>query len=194
MKKFFKIIGIILAVFFGIGIIGAIFSDNDTVESSAGESTEVKKDISKKAEDEPQSEWQYSEDSNEMDDTKTLYAVLESENEVDFEFPYDGGSTFEFMVRKTNGKHEFLLTVSSGQFMTSIMNSEILRIRFDDNEVFDWNFSGAADGSADVIFPKYSKKLLTLLKGSKNMMIEAPFYSAGRKVIKFKTENLQTDF
>lgn len=189
MKKALKIIGIIFAVFLVIGILSAIFGESDDTSNEAATETVQKEEI-KVAE----SKWGYTEKVNEMDDTKTYYAMLKSENKIDFEFPYDGGSTFQFTVRKTNGRYEFVLNVSKGQFMTNILDEEKLRIRFDDNQVFNWNYSNAADASTDVIFPEYSDDFLAHLKASKMMMIEAPFAFAGRKVIRFKTENLKADF
>lgn len=189
MKKTIKIIGVVLVILFVIGAISAIFDNGD---KSGAENTEASASESKS--EGVKSKWVYSEQTDQMDGTKTIFATLKSANKIKFEFPYDGGSTFQFIVRKTNEQRDFVLMVDKGQFMSNLMNNESLRIRFDENEVFTWSFSDAADASTNVIFPIYDDRFLAGLKNSKKMMIEAPFAFAGRQVIQFNTEGLSADF
>lgn len=186
MKRFLKVLGIVFLVIVVIGIIGAIVSDDESAETPV-----VQKE---QAAPEAKSKWKYSEKIDEMDHSKTEYAKLISDNKLEFEFPYNGGSTFTFWLRKTNGKYDLLLSVDKGQFLSNLLDSEKLRIKFDEGEAFKWNYADANDGSVDVIFPEYSDDFLEALKKSKTMLIEAPFAFAGRQVIRFKTENLKTDF
>lgn len=191
MKKVLKVIGIIFAIFFAIGIIASIFSDDENLTTKTqDESSRDSKDKSEVVE----SKWKYSESSNEMDNTKTIYATLRSDNKIDFEFPYNGGSTFEFIIRKGESNCNLILRVSKGQFMSNILSDNPLRIKFDEGAAFEWNYLDANDGSMDVIFPVYSPDFLVHLKKSKTMLIEAPFAFAGRKIIRFKTANLNADF
>lgn len=189
MKRVLKILGIVFAVFIGLAIIAAIFGGNSNQANGDSEAPAQEEQKST-----PKSKWEYSEKSNEMDNTTTYFASLTSKNKIEFEFPYDGGSSFQFIVRKTNGQYDFLVTVSKGQFMTNILENEKLRIRFDDGEPFDWQYSSANDARADIIFPEFSDDFLAQLKASKKMMIEAPFAFAGRQVIQFETGNLKSDF
>nr|DAY55033.1 MAG TPA: type VI secretion protein [Caudoviricetes sp.] len=184
MKKLLKVLGIIFLVLIVMGIIGAFLPDDESAKTSESPTTEVAS----------KSKWTYSEKTDEMDNSKIQYAQLTSTNKLEFEFPYDGGSTFTFWIRKTNGKYELLLTVDKGQFISNLLDNEKLRIKFDDGEAFKWNYADANDGRADVIFPTYSDEFLGMLKKSKTMLIEAPFAFAGRQVIRFNTENLNSDF
>lgn len=190
MKRFLKVLGIVFLVIVVIGIIGAIVSDDESAETQTEQAipsaaTSALKD---------QSKWKYKEYTDEMDGRKTELAKLVSDNELEFEFPYNGGSSFSFYVRKKNGKHDLYLTVDKGQFLSSLLDNKQLRVKFDDGEAFKCRYSDASDGSADIIFPEYSDEFLQALKKSKTMLIEAPFAFAGRQVIRFKTENLKTDF
>lgn len=186
MKKFLKVIGIIFLVLIVLGIIGALLPDDESAETSSEQSgISASNDKSK---------WKYSHSINEMDNVRTDFAELDAENKLEFEFPYNGGSTFTFVVRKTNGKYTLLLIVDKGQFMSNVLGDERLRIKFDDGETFQWNYTDTNDGRSNIIFPTYTDEFLTALKKSKSMLIEAPFAFAGRQVVRFKTENLNADF
>lgn len=193
MKKLLKVLGIIFLVLIVMGIIGAFLPDDESAKTSESQTTEAAPSASAPTKA-AKSKWTYSEKTDEMDNSKIQCVQLTSDNKLEFEFPYNGGSTFTFWIRKTNGKYELLLTVDKGQFMSNLLDSEKLRIKFDDGEAFKWNYADANDGRADVIFPAYSDEFLQSLKKSKTMLIEAPFAFAGRQVIRFKTENLKADF
>ena len=190
MKRFLKVLGIIFLVVIVIGIIGAIFSGDESTETPTEQATTPTANSAPK----DQSKWKYKEYTDEMDGSKTELAKLVSDNELEFEFPYNGGSSFSFYVRKKNGRHDLYLTVDKGQFLSSLLDDKQLRVKFDDGEAFKCRYSDASDGRADIIFPAYSDEFLQTLKKSKTMLIEAPFAFAGRQVIRFKTEGLKADF
>jgi len=188
-----------LGIFFLIGIIANLGDDekpkgnetNTTTEQTPSNdnqtSTEVKKEVEKK------SNWKYAVDTDKMSGTKRYFASTTSTNEIEFEFPYDGGSTFQLVVRNMGKRNEVLLSVSKGQFMTSIGSSEKIRIKFDDEKPFYVGYNSADDGSMDIIFLNSANKIINKLKKAKKVMIEAPFYDAGRQIIYFDVEGLKWD-
>lgn len=137
--------------------------------------------------------WKYGENVDKMEGTKVYYAQCESTNEIEFDFPYNGGSKFHITIRNQGKRNEIFLKVSSGQFMTSIGGASTVKVKFDDNKSLNYSYSSADDGSADVIFIDNAPSFLTKLKASKKLMIEATFYDAGNKIIEFDTEGLQWD-
>lgn len=143
---------------------------------------------------EPKSNWEYSEDVDEMDGTTTYFASVESENKVDFEFPYNGGSRLQLVARNMDNSNNVILSISSGQFITSIMNDEYIRIKYDDNEPEKVSFSSSNDGASDYIFVSDSDAVLTKLKTASKVMIEAPFFDAGRQVFHFNLAGLKWDY
>lgn len=139
--------------------------------------------------------WSYGEYTDQMNGDKKYYATCVSTNTLEFEFPYAGGSTFELAIRHHEGKgSDVRLEVSKGQFMPSIMNSEYVRVKFDDGEAAKFSYSGTDDGSATIIFLNNEKKFINKLKTAKKLMIEAPFYQAGRQIIQFDVEGLKWDY
>ncbi|MDD3688230.1 MAG: hypothetical protein PHE56_15895 [Bacteroidales bacterium] len=149
-------------------------------------------DLTKK-QTKPVENWTYSEPEDKMTGEKTFYAECNSTNKIEFEFPYEGGSTFKLVVRNLNDGNEVILSVSKGQFMPSFIDEEYCRIKFDDGETLDYYYVSAASGSADLIFLQEADKLIAALKSAKKVKIEAPFFQAGRKIIEFDVEGLEWD-
>jgi hypothetical protein len=137
------------------------------------------------------SNWQYFEKTDRMSDDKTYFAQCKAINTVDFDFPYQGGSTFTLTLRKRNNKNEILLSVSKGQFITSIFDSERLRVKFDNEASQNYSYNSPSDGSANIIFINNENSFIAKLKKSKKVLIEAEFYTHGREIIEFNVEGLE---
>jgi hypothetical protein len=140
-----------------------------------------------------QPSWEYGTEKDKMSGQEMFFNSTTSTNELEFEFPYHGGSSFRLTVRNMGKENEILLTVSKGQFMPSIMNSDNVRIKFDEEAPMDISYNSADDASADVIFLTSVSKIISKLKTSKKLMIEAPFYDAGRQIILFNVEGFTWD-
>jgi hypothetical protein len=172
--------------FLGIALflIFAVASSDDNKSSS---STTEKSESSK---NEKRPNWTYSEDVDKMEGTKRYYASCVSTNEIEFEFPYNGGSYFTLTIRNMGKGNEIILQVSKGQFMTSIMSSETCKVKFDDEKPVNFSYNSSADGSHDIIFLENSQKLLNKLKTAKKLMVETQFFNAGSQVIEFDVDGL----
>lgn len=189
-KPFYKRVWfIILAVLVILYIIGTINGGGDKESpSTSGEVTKSESTV--KETPEVKSNWSYSEDEDKMTNEKRYFASCISTNEIEFEFPYNGGSYFTLTVRNMGKGNEIVLQVSKGQFMSGIGSTEYCRVKFDDGETTNYTYSSAADGSADVIFLENPSKFLDKLKTAKKLTIEAPFFQEGRRVIEFNVEGL----
>lgn len=197
--KFMKIIGgFIFALFVTLLLIG-IFTDGTDGTKLTGEpnteSTQAEIEPVKIAEpEEPTYLWQYNTSVDEMDGKTRLFTSLTSDNELSFAFPYNGGSVGTIIIRNMEGKNSVLIKIEKGQFMSNFNDSEYIRIKFDDDVLEKYNYSTAADGSSNLIFPSQSSKLISKIKKSKTIKIEAPFYNEGRQVLNFTTEGLEWDY
>ena len=94
-----KVLLYTLAVIFILGLIGACFGESETETTSSGTSDSAVATTEEVKNDEPKSKWEYSESVDEMTDKKSYLAYIVSENEVDFEFPYNGGSNLLLYLR-----------------------------------------------------------------------------------------------
>ena len=156
-----------------------------TSSSTLSENSDENKEPNK-----PKENWVYQEGEDEMEGTKRYFAISTSTNELNFEFPYNGGSTSQFMVRNMGSTNEILMTISKGQFMGSFSGNETVRMKFDDDAPFNVSYNSADDGSSDVIFFNSTTKIISKLKNAKKLMIEAPFFDAGRQILYFDVEGL----
>lgn len=187
----------------GTVLIGAIimanFSSKDETAGSATAPTTdaVAADASVEADTEetqqPQYAWVYSQDESAMDGRKRYFASCRSTNEIEFDFPYNGGSTFTLTLRNMGRGNEVILEVSKGQFMSSIASSETLRAKFDEDSPLTFSYNSADDGSTDIIFLNNAAKFISKLKKADKLMLEATFYNEGNRIIYFDVAGLKWD-
>lgn len=134
--------------------------------------------------------WDYSTETDEMNDSKSRFASLVSDNFIEFDFPYNGGSTMRLTVRymKKYGT-DVILRISSGQFLCSeYQGTNFVRVRFDNGAAMKFRTLEPADGSSDQLFLNNAKKFISLAEKAKTIKIEAPFYQEGNRVFTFSVD------
>ncbi|MDR0872186.1 MAG: hypothetical protein LBN27_01795 [Prevotellaceae bacterium] len=139
--------------------------------------------------EQPQTRWEYSDKTNEMDDSKTYFAAIEANEELQFDFPYSGGTNVYLTLRK--GKDlDVILSISQGQFLPNIMGDRYIKVRFDDKPAENYSYSDPSDYSTTAVFINSETKFLKNLKSAKKMIIQCEFYNEGTQTIKFDTDGL----
>ena len=148
-------------------------------------------------------DWYASYNNDEMRGTARKFVITESDNSVDFAFPYDGGSKMSLVLRSKNVElkegqkaeslplTEAVLTISKGQFMCSSFQDCHISVKFDDGKIQKYAMSEAADGSSDVIFFENSSSFIKNIKSHKKLILEADFYQSGAKQFKFDLTGLE---
>lgn len=137
------------------------------------------------------SNWVYNEYIDRMTSKKRYVALVQSENKIDFDFPYNGGSTFTLFVRKEGGENNVFLRCDKCQFIHRYGQANTIKAKFDDGSPVSYSFSEAADGSSDIIFINSANAFIGRLKKAKHLLIGAEFYQEGTKYIDFEVENLK---
>lgn len=180
MKKLIFFVCSALLIFASCGDSSSSTGNTDGDTNQKSESTE-----------EVSTAWEYSESVDEMTDKTNYYATIESENSVDFDFPYNGGSILTFTIRQSSqyGK-EMYISISKGQFNAGISGTKI-KVRFDDEEPFSVSCNTPSDYSTDVLFLTGYDKLLKKLKNSKTMKINVEFFNEGTRTFEFDVEGLE---
>lgn len=191
-KKQIKISKHILAAFSIITFLFFSISSGDKKSEPSNETTETK-EASNSSKPKEVDNWKYSESEDKMDGIKHYFASNISTNEIEFDFPYHGGSTLDIVIRNSKNKNEVILAISKGQFMLSIDGSESVKVKFDDEKSETYSYNSAKDASSDVIFLNNSSKFIKKLKASKKVMIESTFFDAGNKIFEFNVEGLVWD-
>ena len=174
--------------FFALGILVAMCDSEETSKDASEDSIAVEsKDAEKETANSSQKTWKISTSKDEMRGSTDTFASIESDNEVEFEFPYHGGSTLSIVVRESQkfGTDVYLL-ISDGQFIGNAFDgSNYVTIKFEDGPLQKYYFDDAADGSTNVIFLRKEKELIAKFKTAKKIMIEAPFFDSGSKQFTF---------
>lgn len=138
----------------------------------------------------PASKWSYSEDTDEMRGTKTKFASLASENEVDLDFPYGVVSGQLTVRRRPQDGLNIMFRVASGQVLCNSFSESHISVKFDDKPIQRFSCTGTTDGSSETAFIQGEAGFLRSLKASKKAIVEAEFYQKGRQQFTFETANL----
>lgn len=140
----------------------------------------------------PRSKWRYNESHDEMRDDTSKFATVRSENELDFEFPYNGGSGAEITVRRNKRDGlDVYIKVDKGQFLCNSFSGTHIAAKFDDGPIQQFTCTDSSSGESEYAFIPNAQRFLTALKGSKRVMLEAEFYQYGRGQYTFDTAGLE---
>lgn len=201
---FLKVIGYISAIFVVIALIGYLIQltespedkaerlKQDSIKNVKEQQIQIDKEKGEKVEEnnEIKEYWEYSESEDKMTGVIKKYAVNTSTNKLNFEFPYDGGSSATITLRKNNKSLDVLLKISKGQFITSYSGGTI-RVKFGESQPTKFKYALPSDGSSDILFIEPANKFVNELKKSNNVIIEAEFYNEGLRQMEFNVTNLK---
>lgn len=135
------------------------------------------------------SKWQYDRQRDQMRNRVTRYATLDSDNRLDFAFPYNGGSTGRLVLRKGPRGSDVMLQVDKGQFLCSFESCSV-RAKFDNGGILTYSASEPSDGTTNVIFINNSSAFVSRLRHARTVMIEAEFYQEGYRQLEFSPGGL----
>lgn len=124
---------------------------------------------------------------DDMTDATNVWMSLLSDNQHEFEFPYNGGSKLQIDVRyrKQDGT-QVILTLSKGQLQTSDYNGwHNVIVRFDDDAPMTFSTSEPADYSSSYLFLNNPRKFINRAKTAKKIKIQVPVYDEGQPVFEF---------
>lgn len=195
MKKKWKVLIGVLAV---LALIGYCSEQSESESAKAktdqavdtAKTARTDKTTTENVEKKIKSYWSYNESVDEMTEVTNYFATCQSINEVDFEFPYEGGSHLSLVVRNMGKKNEVLFFISSGQFNSGI-DGQTITLKVDNDEPFKINCYNASDGRTDVLFANNAEKLLEKIKQAKTLKVQAEFFQEGNKTFNFNVEGLQ---
>lgn len=150
-----------------------------TTESATESTTEdksVAEDLAKKG-----TTWEISTEKDEMYNSTSVWASLESNNTSNFTNSINGDTYLKLVVRYTKKfGTDVYLKVETGQFFGSdYYGTDHINVKFDDGAVRKYKFNESSDGASDIIFISKAKDFLSHLKKAKVIFIEAPFYDEG---------------
>lgn len=138
------------------------------------------------------SNWEYDESEDEMRGATSYFASNESINTVELQFPYQGGTRLNILLRD-NAKHgkDIMFIVNKGQIFCGYQDCHV-NIKFDDGEVQRYETTEAEAGSSEVLFLTNNiGGFVKKLKNSKTVTVEVNFYNHGAEQFKFDVYGLE---
>ena len=160
---------------------GYLDSDTAVIDTALYGNTPI--EVEKKA-------WSLQTKQDEMDDSKSYWYSLQSDNYANFDFPYEGDSYLTITVRwmKKYG-YDVLLEITDGQMVGDEYNgTNYVRVRFDGGKVQKFYYNEPNDGSSNLVFLRNAQKFIEKCKNAKDIIIEQEFYQEGVHQFKFHVD------
>lgn len=138
--------------------------------------------------------WSYRSSEDPMTSRPSRSAVIQSENTVNFDFPYQGPQhgTLQIRDHPTYGS-DVILTIERGQFLCQSYTDCQIRVRFDESSAQRWNAVGPADNSSTAIFLRNQAGFRQRLRSAKVVRIQAAIYQEGEPTFEFHVAGIDYD-
>lgn len=176
-----------------LGIFGVIantcsteYSSYSTTKNSEQQNTIVS---------EKKSYWNTNISEDSMRGTKTIFTSNTSNNSVNFDFPYNGGSKLSLTVQNNSRQKDIYITILKGQFLCSLSEDCKVNFKFDNGSIQAISMVGSSSQESNVLFVENSKTIRSLIekmKKSRSLIIEPMFYQEGSRQFYFNLEGFKT--
>lgn len=184
-KRWQAFVGFLVLATIGSALMPPQPADETSVQAARSNDEASPPEAAPSAPATPSTRWVYSRQRDEMRNANTDLACISSTNELEFSFPYQGGSTARICFRQSpQYGFDAWVSIERGQF-TCIMDCTV-RVKFGDGEIQTFSAGGASDGSADIIFISNASRFLTGARGASRIVIEAEFFQAGAHQMVFE--------
>lgn len=132
------------------------------------------------------SQWTYSHDADEMTGKVSHLAALESENTVDFDFPYHGTQHARLWIRR-HPRHgnDVIFAIERGQLLCPSYEGCTILVRFDNGEPASFSANPPADHSTESVFITNYDRFVTKMRVAKQVRISPQVYQQGSVVFTF---------
>ncbi|MGP8251033.1 MAG: hypothetical protein ACLQHF_03300 [Terracidiphilus sp.] len=181
-----KALLVVVGLVFVVMIIVAINSTSSgTAPPTRGAPSAATAPASAQAPDAPPKEsWSYDQSTDQMTGKVTRFACLDSEDQLQFDPPYDGGTTGTICFRKGRGLDAYF-KIDKGQILCGVESCEA-RIKVDGGEPITVSASESNDGDPRFIFFESYPHILAIAKKAKVIKVEMLYYQEGRRVLTFE--------
>jgi len=137
------------------------------------------------------SSWGYETDTDKMTSKLSYVAAINSSNQLQFDAPYNGGSTATVRIENKTGDNNIMLSIDKGQFICDVSDGCAIRVRFDSDPAITFHASEPTDYSSTDLFIDPEPKFIAHAKTAKKMIIEAQFYQEGMRDMEFNVAGLK---
>jgi len=133
------------------------------------------------------SSWSYDTSRDEVRGKTIYYASVESENEVEFDFPYSGGSKLTMTVRKhPQFGQDVIFRISDGQFVCGVEGcSGTINFGKGPERI---SLDTPSDYDSKSLFASSGPSIISKLRAADRVVVELPFYQEGNRQFTFNTK------
>ena len=138
--------------------------------------------------------WKYHVTTDELTSKPTYLSVVQSINQVSFDFPYQGIQRGELMLR-THPQHgkDLILRVEKGQMLVRSYEDTTVKVVFDEGSPISYRVVGPSDhGTTSLFIRDYSGFVSRMIK-AKKVKVSVPFYQQGNVVFEFNVSDFDSD-
>lgn len=137
--------------------------------------------------------WQYSSNQDAISGKSTWVAVKSSSNLQQLDFPYNGGTYGQLIVRDHPrlGK-DVIFSTSNGQLLCDISDGCLVTVRFDDQPARRIQSYEPSDHDPTTLFLNDYGTIVRELRTAKKMIVEVEMYQAGLRQFTFNVEGFHT--
>lgn len=132
----------------------------------------------------PKESWTYDQNADQMTGKITKWACLDSADQLQFDFPYQGGSTGSICLRKKGEGFDAYFKIDKGQLICDIEGCQV-RLKVNGGDPVTMSGSPSNDGDSRFIFFDSYARILAIAKKAKEIRLEALYYQEGRQVLRF---------
>lgn len=138
--------------------------------------------------------WKYHVTTDKLTNKPTYIAVVQSINQVNFGFPYEGDQRGHLMQR-THPQHgdDLILSVEKGQMLVRSYEDTTVEVVFDEGTPNSFKVVGPADHSTTMLFIRNSEGFMESMLKAKTVKISVPFYQQGNVVFEFNVSDFDSD-
>lgn len=164
-------------------------SKNEVIEEQKEIKKMVQNEVIEEQKDIKDNNWEYSIEEDKMRNSKIVFATIYSTNNLNLGFPHNN-SKMKIIIRKMNGEVDVIIKVK-GVFSCGYKENCAIKIKADQNEIVEYEYSEAANGNYDTVFIDDTYKFIEMIKKSKNIIIESKLYNNGAVQYEFDVSGLE---
>lgn len=138
--------------------------------------------------------WGYASEADPMASRPSRTASIQSENAVEFSFPYEGPQHATLLLRDhpSYGK-DVIVYIGKGQILCSSYQECSIRVRFDEGPAERWDGVGPADNSTTSVFIRNDSRFVQRMRNAKVVRIQIPVYQQGAPAFEFRVGGFDHD-
>ncbi len=151
-------------------------------------------ELAKAIKDNLERKWVYFSSIDQMTSKEIKSASINSENFVNFSFPYNGNQRGKITIRN-HPRHgnEVIFLIEKGQILCRNYEDCNIVVRFGDSPPVQWKAIGPSDSTTTVIFLRNQAEFRRRMQSSKEVRIQIPVFQEGNRIFTFEPSGFSNE-